>query len=52
MMKHIWCSTEPVARRWVGEDYFFLNEYLDEGKTLFDFDTLYEYDYDDHCFQQ
>ena len=36
----------------VGEDLFFLNEYLDEGKTLLDFDTLYEYDYDDHCFQE
>ncbi len=36
----------------VGEDFFFLNEFLDEGKTLLDFDTLYEYDYDDHCFQE
>ncbi len=36
----------------VGEDYFFLNEYLDKGKTLLDFDTLYAYDYDDHCFQE
>jgi len=36
----------------VGEDSFFLNEYLGEGKTLLDFDTLYEYDYDDHCFQE
>ncbi len=36
----------------VGEDFFFLNEYLDEDKTLLDFDTLYEYDYDDHCFQE
>jgi hypothetical protein len=36
----------------VGEDFFFLNEYLDAGKTLLDFDTLYQYDYDDHCFQE
>ncbi len=36
----------------VGEDCFFLNEYLGEGKTLLNFDTLYEYDYDDHCFQE
>ncbi len=36
----------------VGEDSFFLNEYLDEDKTLLDFDTLYEYDYDDHNFQE
>ncbi|MBS0183646.1 MAG: hypothetical protein JSS39_14750 [Nitrospira sp.] len=36
----------------VGEDSFFLNEYLDESKTLLDFEVLYEYDYDDHCFQE
>lgn len=36
----------------VGEDYFFLNEYMDEGKTLLDFDTLYAYDQDDHGFQE
>lgn len=36
----------------VGEDDFFLNEYMDEGKTLLDFDTLYEYDHDDHGFQE
>jgi len=36
----------------VGEDFFLLNEYLDAGKTLLDFETLYEYDYDDHCFQE
>lgn len=36
----------------VGEDSFFLNEYMDEGKTLLDFDTVYEYDHDDHCFQE
>lgn len=26
----------------VGEDYFFLNEYMNDGKTLLNFDTLYE----------
>jgi hypothetical protein len=36
----------------VGEDYFWLNEYLGESKTILDFDTLYQYDYDDHCFQE
>jgi hypothetical protein len=36
----------------VGEDYFFLNEFLDGGKTVLDFTTLYDYDYDDHCFQE
>ena len=36
----------------LGEDYFFLNECLAEGKTLLTFETLYDYDYDDHCFQE
>jgi hypothetical protein len=36
----------------VGEDYFFLNECMDHGKTLLDFETLHDYDLDDHCFQE
>jgi hypothetical protein len=36
----------------IGDDLFFLNEYLGEGKTLADFETLGAYDYDDYCFQQ
>jgi len=36
----------------VGDDLFFLNEYLGEGKTLADFETLGVYDYDDYCFQK
>ncbi|MDF0675565.1 MAG: hypothetical protein P0120_14680 [Nitrospira sp.] len=36
----------------VGEDYFFLNEYMDDDKTLLDFETLYDYDHDDHGFQE
>jgi hypothetical protein len=37
--------------RGIGEDSFFLNEYLGD-KSLLDFVTLYDYDYDDHCFQE
>ena len=47
VFNRVWLSAVGV-----GEDSFFLNECLDEGKTLLDFDTLYEYDYDDHCFQE
>ena len=47
MFNRVWL---PAAG--VGEDSFFLNEYLDEGKTLLDFGTLYEYDHDDHNFQE
>lgn len=35
----------------IGEDYFFLNESFGD-KTMLDFPTLYDYDYDDHCFQE
>lgn len=35
----------------IGEDYFFLNESFGD-KRLPDFATLYDYDYDDHCFQE
>jgi hypothetical protein len=36
----------------IGEDSFFLNEFLSEDRTLLDFRTLYDYDYDDHSFQE
>jgi hypothetical protein len=36
----------------IGDDLFFLNDYLGDGKTLADFETLGAYDYDDYCFQQ
>lgn len=35
----------------IGEDYFFLNEYLGD-KSLLDFATLYDYDSDDHGYQE
>lgn len=35
----------------IGEDYFWLNEGFDK-KTLLDFETLYDYDLDDHHFQE
>jgi hypothetical protein len=50
--KHLVFNRTLLPAAGVGEDSFFLNEYLDEGKTLLDFDTLYQYDYDDHCFQE
>ena len=36
----------------IGEDYVYLNESLADGKSLLDFTTLYDYDYDDHLFQE
>jgi hypothetical protein len=35
----------------IGDDYFYLNEYLGEQTSL-DFPTLYDYDYADHYFQE
>lgn len=36
----------------IGENLFYLNEYLGDDRTLLDFETLYDYDYHDHCFQE
>lgn len=36
----------------LGDDHFYLNDYLGENTTLLDFETLYAYDYDNHCFQE
>jgi len=36
----------------IGEDYILLNEIMPEGKTLLDYTTLYDYDYDDYLIQQ
>jgi hypothetical protein len=36
----------------IGQDSFFLNEYLAEQTTLLDFPTLYDYAYDDYVFQE
>jgi hypothetical protein len=36
----------------IGEDYIYLNECMAEGKSLLDFSTLYDYDYDDYLFQE
>jgi len=36
----------------IGEDYLYLNESMAEGKSLLDYTTLYDYDYDDHLFQE
>lgn len=36
----------------IGEDYIYLCEIMAEGKSLLDFSTLYDYDYDDYLFQE
>jgi hypothetical protein len=38
--------------RGIGDDHIFLNESLPDGVTLLDFVTLYDYDYDNHLFQE
>ena len=36
----------------IGEDAFALNEHFAEGSNILDFETLLDYDRDDHAFQQ
>lgn len=36
----------------VGDDYFFLNESMTKNKSLLEFDSIYDYDYDDYLFQE
>jgi hypothetical protein len=36
----------------IGADAFSLNEHFAEGKSILDFETLLDYDRDDHAFQQ
>jgi hypothetical protein len=36
----------------IGEDFIYLSEYMAEGKSLLDFSTLYDFDYDDYLFQE
>jgi hypothetical protein len=36
----------------IGEDAFWLNEHLAGGRSILDFETLLDYDRDDHAFQE
>jgi len=36
----------------IGEDYIYLSEYMAEGKSLLDFPTLYDFDFNDYQFQE
>ena len=36
----------------IGEDYIYLNECMAKGKSLLDYETLYDYDYNDYLFQE
>lgn len=36
----------------IGEDMIFLNESMAENTSLLDFDTLHDYDFDNHLFQE
>lgn len=52
-------SPELIVLNWaslltsgIGEDFIYLNEYMQEGKSLLDFTTLNDYDYDDYQYQE
>jgi len=36
----------------IGDDFIYLNESMADDKTLLDFTTLYDYNYDDYLYQQ
>lgn len=36
----------------IGKDYIYLNEGMEEGKSLLEFPTLYDYDHADYLFQE
>jgi len=36
----------------IGEDLFFLTEHFADGESILDFETLYQYDFDDFQFQE
>lgn len=50
--QYLLLNSATLPLRGIGDDCFYLNEWLGENKTLLDFETLYDYDYDDHCFQE
>lgn len=50
--KYLRFNSTVLPLQGIGEDCFYLNDWLGEGKTLLDFETLHEYDYDDHYFQE
>ncbi len=43
-------TTLPI--RGIGQNCFWLNEGFQDGRSLLDFETLYDYDYDDFVFQE
>ena len=45
-------NAEALPIYGIGEDKFFLNESFGDGVTVLDFETLYDYDFNDHKFQQ
>lgn len=45
-------NTALLPLQGIGENFFWLNENFADPKTLLSFATLYDYDFDDHQFQQ
>jgi hypothetical protein len=44
-----WAS---LLTRGIGDDFFYLNVFMDEGKSVLDYTSLYHYDYQFHLFQE
>lgn len=41
-----------LLTRGIGDDWIYLNESMAKNTSLLDFETLYDYDFDDHLFQE
>lgn len=50
--QHLLLNSTALPIMGIGDDCFYLNEWLGEDKTLLDFETLYDYDHADHGFQE
>lgn len=45
-------NTQSTYLRGIGDNYFYLNECMDDNENMLTFNTLYDYDFDNHEFQE
>ncbi|MEQ1559262.1 MAG: hypothetical protein ABL933_10065 [Methyloglobulus sp.] len=50
--QHFLLNSTMLPLTGIGEDCLFLNECMAENTSLLDFETVYDYDYADHLFQE
>ncbi len=50
--QYLQLNSQLLYMQGIGEDYFYLNESFVDNTSILDFKSLYDYDYDDFCFQE